>query len=174
MKTYLLFGLAILMPLSGAIAQDRTPSTLAPSAQFENPASLAKLALIRRFMKAIGLQDELDTGSFLERYAVPGGAMWTISSGQTLSETLSGGFEKRMVALRKAYAQHRAEYQKAYEDHLNWEFTEAELAEIVGFLERPVGQHYLDGRWRMEAYVGTNTEDLEARIVAEAQANLRH
>jgi hypothetical protein len=173
MRTYLLTGLAILMPLSEAIAQGQPPSTLAPSAQVEKPASLAKLALIRRFMKAIGLQDKLDTGSFLERYAVPGGPMSTISSGQTLSETLSGSFEKGMTALRDAYAPHRAEYQKAYEDHLNWEFTETELTEIVGFLERPVGQHYLDGRWRMEAYVATNTEDLEARIVAEAQANLR-
>ena len=173
MRTYFLFGLAILMPSNEAIAQGQTPSPLASSTQVENPASLAKLALIRRFMKAIGLQDKLDTGSFLERYAVPGGPMWTISSGQTLSETLIGGFEKRMTALRDAYAQHRAEYQEAYENHLNWEFTEAELAEIVGFLERPVGQHYLDGRWRMAAYVGTNTEDLEARIVAEAQATFR-
>jgi len=161
------------MPLNEAIAQGQTPSTLAPSAQLEKPASPAKLALIRRFIKAIGLQDKLNTGSFLERYAVPGGPMWTISSGQALSETLSGAFEKKMTALRDAYAQHRAEYQEAYEDHLNWEFTEAELSEIVGFLERSVGQHYLAGRWRMEAYVGTNTEDLEAQIVAEAQANLR-
>lgn len=156
-----------------AVAQGRTPSTLAPSAQVEKPASLAKMALIRRFMKAIGLQDKLDTGSFLERYAVPGGPMWTVSSGETLRETLSSGFEKRMTALRSAYAQHRAEYQEASEDHLNWEFTEAELTEIVGFLEGPVGQHYLDGQWRMEAYVGTNTEDLEERIVSEAQASLR-
>jgi hypothetical protein len=173
MRTYLHFGLAILMSSNEALGQGQTPSTLAPSALVEKPASLAKLVLIRRFMKAIGLQDKLDTGSFLERYAVPGGPMWTISSGQTLGETLSGGFERRMTALRDAYAQHRAEYQEAYEDHLNWEFTETELTEIVGFLERPVGQHYLDGRWRMEAYVGTNTEDLEARIVSEAQANLR-
>jgi hypothetical protein len=173
MRTYLLFGLAILMSSSGAVAQGHITSTLAPSAQAEKPASPAKLALIRRFMKAIGLQDKLDTGSFLERYAVPGGPMWSISSEQTLNETLSGGFENRMTALRNAYVQHRAEFQKAYEDHLNWEFTEAGLLEIVGFLERPVGQHYLDGRWRMEAYVGTNTVDLEARIVAEAEAGLR-
>jgi hypothetical protein len=30
----------------------------------------------------------------------------------------------------------------------------------------------LDGRWRMEAYVGTDTEDLEQQIVAEATASL--
>jgi hypothetical protein len=77
-----------------------------------------------------------------------------------------------MTALRNAYGKHRAEYQQAYEDHVNREFTEAELAEIVGFLERPVGKHFLDGRWRMEAYVGTNTEDLEEQIVKEAMANL--
>jgi hypothetical protein len=55
---------------------------------------------------------------------------------------------------------------------VNWEFTEAELAEIVGFLERPVGKHFLDGRWRMEAYVGTDTEEWEEQIVKEAMANL--
>jgi hypothetical protein len=98
--------------------------------------------------------------------------MWQVSNGQVLTEDLKGGFQKRMMALTNAYAKHRAEYQKAYEDHVNWEFTEAELAEIVGFLERPVGKHFLDGRWRMEAYVGTNTEDLEEQIVREAMTNL--
>ena len=50
--------------------------------------------------------------------------------------------------------------------------TEAELAEIVAFLERPVGKHFLDGRWRMEAYTGTNTEEMEEQIVKEAMASL--
>lgn len=55
---------------------------------------------------------------------------------------------------------------------VNWEFTEEELATIVTFLESRVGGHYLDGRWRMEAYSDTNTEDVEQGIVAEAQATL--
>ena len=97
--------------------------------------------------------------------------MWQVSNGQVLTESLKDGFDKRMTALRNAYSKHRAEYQQAYEDHVNWEFTEVELGEMVAFLESPVGKHYLEGRWRMEAYVGTNTEDLEEQIVKEAMAN---
>ena len=76
--------------------------------------------------------------------------MWQFSNGQVLTESLVGGVEKRMAALRNAYVKHKADYQKAYEDHVNWEFTEAELAEIVTFLERPVGKHFLEGSgaWR--------------------------
>lgn len=77
-----------------------------------------------------------------------------------------------MSALKKAYAKYRSAYQQAYESHVNWEFTEEELAKIVAFLESLVGKHYLDGHWRMEAYTSTNTEDLEQQIVAEAQASL--
>jgi len=98
--------------------------------------------------------------------------MWQVSNGQALTESLKDGFDKRMRALTTAYAPHRAEYQQAYESHVNWEFTEAELAEIVTFLERPVGKHFLDGRWRMEAYTGTNTEEMEEQIVKEAMASL--
>ncbi len=95
-----------------------------------------------------------------------------MKAGPLQSEDLLGGFERRMSALKKAYEKHRSTYQRAYEDHVNWEFTEEELAKIVEFLESPVGQHYLDGRWRMEAYTDTNTEDIEQEIVAEAQASL--
>lgn len=143
-----------------------------PSAQIEAPASASKLALIREFLRAIGRQDQLDSGSFLERYAMPGGVMWQIKPGGQITEDLRSGFERRMAALRKAYEKHRVEYQQAYEDHVNWEFTEQELAKIVLFLNSPTGQHYLDGRSRMEAYTDTNTEDIEAGIVAEAQAGL--
>ena len=98
--------------------------------------------------------------------------MWQVRNGSPLTETLSGGFERRMTALKKAYDKRRSAYQQAYENHVNWEFTEEELAQIVDFLERPAGKHYLDGRWRMEAYVATDTEELEEQIVAEAQASL--
>ena len=173
MKTFLLLGLAALSSTSAALAAPpQGNETLAPSAQIDKPASPSKLLLVRRFLQAIGLQQQLDSGSFLERYAIPGGPMWQVTSGQDVQESLKGGFEKRMAALTNAYAKHRAEYQRAYEDHVNREFTEAELAEIVGFLERPVGKHFLDGRWRMEAYVGTNTEQMEEQIVKDAMASL--
>jgi hypothetical protein len=148
--------------------------SLAPSAQIDAPPSPSKLLLIRRFLRAIGRQDQLDSGSFLERYAFPfpGGPAWPTPKDGVQAETLSGAFEKRMTALKNAYAKHRSEYQNAYEGHVNWEFTEAELAEIVAFLEGPVGKHFLDGRWRMEAYVGTDTEELEEQIVKDAVASL--
>lgn len=173
MKTLLMLGFAALLFPTGTVAAETQPiRTLAPSAQIEEPPSASKQLLIRRFLRVIGRQDQLDSGSFLERYAIPGGPMWQVSNGQVLTENLKDGFEKRMKALTSAYARHRAEYQQAYESHVNWEFTEAELAEIVAFLERPVGKHFLDGRWRMEAYVGTNTEEMEEQIVKEAMASL--
>jgi len=173
MKTLLLLGFAALLwPANSFAAPVQSIQTLAPSARIDEPPSPSKLLLIRRFLRAIGRQDQLDTGSFLERYAVPGGSMWQTANGEGVTESLEAGFEKRMTALTNVYTKYRAEYQQAYEDHVNWEFTEAELAEIVGFLERPAGKHFLDGRWRMEAYVGTNTEELEEQIVNEAMANL--
>lgn len=166
-------GTAALM--SGALASktatQAVPSKTYPAAQIGVPASAGKLVLIRRFLRAIGRQDQLDSASFLERYAIPGGAMWPIEPGSPITEDLHSGFERRMSALKKAYQKHRATYQKAYEDHVNWEFTEEELGTIVTFLESRFGKHYLDGRWRMEAYTDTNTEDIEQRIVAEAQAS---
>ncbi|MDI1294614.1 MAG: hypothetical protein PSY12_01775 [bacterium] len=155
-----------------AFGAEPMPSETTPSAQIEEPPNLSKLQLIKRFLHAIGLQDQLDTGSFLGRYAMPGGAMWEARSGEVLTESIASGFDVRFKALKAAYAKRQSLYQQAYEDHLNWEFSEAELREIVTFLEKPVGQHYLDGRWRMEAYTNTNTEDMEAEIVNEAAASL--
>lgn len=103
---------------------------------------------------------------------MPGGPLWCVKSGEIPSESLTEGFKVRSDALKAAYLKRRGNYQQAYEDHLNWEFTEAELQEIVAFLSKPVGQHYLEGRWRMEAYTNTNTEDMEAEIVEEAGFNL--
>lgn len=170
----LLFGMAALMSTqnTGSTDKQASVSAIAPAAKTQAPPSPTKLILIRRFLRAIGRQDQLDTGSFLEHYAIPGGPMWHVDPGSQIIENLSDGFRLRMSALNKVYAKHRFEYQQAYESHVNWEFTEDELSEIVAFLERPVGKHYLDGRWRMEAYTGTNTEELEERIVTEAQAYL--
>ena len=151
--------------------QPKAPQEISPAAEIESPPSPSKLGLIKRYLRAIGLQQKLDSGSFLERYAFLGGPMWEKSMTGP-SETLGGGFEKRMEALRAAYSKHRSEYQEAYEQHVNWEFTEAELAEIVNFLEKPVGKHYLEGRWRMDAYVHTDMEDTEAQIVKEAIASI--
>jgi hypothetical protein len=120
----------------------------------------------------IGRQAELDSGSFLERYAMPGGAMWQAAGGQPPEENLSEGLDKRLTALKSAYAKYRATFQRAYENHVNWEFTEEELIEIDAFLERPVGRHFLEGRWRMDAYVGSDTEALEQQIVKDALASL--
>ena len=61
-------------------------------------------------------------------------------------------------------------WQEEYESHINWEFAESELAQVVAFLEAPVGQHFLDGRWRMDAYISTNTEELVEQIVEEAES----
>ncbi|WP_312487290.1 hypothetical protein [Sphingomonas sp.] len=141
------------------------------AAQIEAPASASKLALIKRFLRAIGRQQQLDSGSFLERYAIPGGAMWPIEPGTQLKEDWLSGFERRMSALKTAYAKRKTFYQQAYKDHVNWEFTEQELTEIVTFLESSAGRHYIDGRWRMEAYTDSNTEDVEQAIVAEALAS---
>lgn len=98
--------------------------------------------------------------------------MWQVSTSQVLTDCPTGGLEKRMAALRNAYAKHRPAYQQGYENHVNWESSEGELVEIVGFLERPVDKHFLEGRWRMDAYVRTNTEELEEQIVREAMAGL--
>ena len=174
MKTLWIIGLAALLTPANASAEDgqQQSKTLAPSAQIDTPPSPSKLILIRRYLRAIGRQDQLDTGSFLERYAIPGGPMWQSPTSGAAADTLLGGFERRMTALKNAYAKHRASYQQAYESHVNWEFTEAELAQIVSFLESPVGKHFLDGRWRMDAYVGTDTEEMEEQIVKEATAAL--
>ena len=151
-----------------AIAQDNGDRpALAASAQINEPPSQSKLVLIRRFMKASGLQEKLDSGSFLERYAFVRELDWQKGkSNASVMERLSGP----MDALKSTYQKYRPLYQKAYEDHLNWEFTEQELLQMSVFLESAVGRHYLDGTWRMDAYTRTNMEDTEAALVDEAVA----
>lgn len=142
---------------------------IAPSAQESSPPSAEKLVLILRFMKVSGLQSRIDTGSFLERYAfIPelGWAQGTENAPRNSSviEQWTGPID----ALKAAYEKYRPQYQEAYESHINWEFTEEELRGIVSFLESPLGEHYLDGTWRMDAYTGTNMEETEELLVRQA------
>jgi hypothetical protein len=143
------------------------------SAMIEEPPSAAKLELIRRFLIANGTQGEIDTGSFLQQFALPGSPLCMAAAAGSPAITLREAFVLPMSALLGAYEQHRATWQSEYERHVNWEFGEEELSVIVRFLESPAGEHFLEGRWRMGAYVGTNTEDLLEQIVAEAEAALR-
>lgn len=118
-------------------------------------------------MKASGLQERLDSGSFLERYALAQELDWQKGKATvTIDEMLTGPID----ALKLAYKKYRPLYQNAYEEHLNWEFTELELEQMTTFLESTTGRHYLDGTWRMNAYTDTNTDHTEAKLVAEAVA----
>ncbi|MFZ3004878.1 MAG: hypothetical protein WA047_01795 [Phenylobacterium sp.] len=122
--------------------------------------SPAKLDLIRRFLRANGIQREIDTGSFLQRFVMtPAFSETTATVGQAIE------------ALKGAYERHRAQWQEEYERHANWEFTEHELGTIVAFLEGPVGQHFLEGGWRMKAYVGSTLEAVADAIIREAAAS---
>lgn len=137
------------------------------SAEIEEPPSLSKLDLIRRFLQATGIQERIDTGSFLQRFALPGTPLFTrlLDGGAVPIDAVMQGTRK----LEAAYACHRQIWQDEYETHINWEFTETELQIIVAFFEAPEGQHFLEGRWRMDAYISTNTEELVEQIIAEAE-----
>lgn len=175
MREIILAVALLVAPLTPSMAQTPNPSaSLVSSTQITSPPTEEKLALIRRFMAAAGIQSRLDSGSFLERYAfVPelgwheGGAEKRPES--NLLDTLFGPIE----ALRSVYVKYRPAYQSEYEQHLNWEFTEDELRQMIAFFESSVGQHYLEGTWRMEAYTGTNMEEAEQALVAEAVETYR-
>jgi len=140
------------------------------SAQIDEPPSASKLDLIHRFLRAAGIQQSLDTGHFLDRLTLPGTHLFAIAARG--GETLAGAQRKAEEALKNSYNSYRDEWQAEYESHVNWEFDEAELKRIVAFLESPEGQHFLEGRWRMDAYIKTNTEPLVEQIVEEAAAAL--
>ena len=138
------------------------------SAQVEEPPSSHKLDLIRRFLVASGIQHNIDNGKFVERFGIPGGHIYARAAER--GATFGGAVEASLTVLRSAYEKHRHIWQEEYESHINWEFAESELAQVVAFLEAPVGQHFLDGRWRMDAYISTNTEELVEQIVEEAES----
>ena len=142
------------------------------AAQVEEAPSLEKLRLIRRFLELNGTQAEIDSGSFLQRFALPGGALAASLSASGKKVSLEDIFTVPLAALRQAYLPKKHTFQDAYESHVNWEFAQPELAEIVAFLETPAGQHFLEGRWRMEAYTNTNMEDVVEEIIADAQRDL--
>jgi hypothetical protein len=170
MKRLICIALLTLDHNSPANAEPQSPQAMiAPSAQESSPPSTEKSVLIHKFMKASGLQGRIDTGNFLERYAfIPelGWAQGTENAprNSTLIEQWTGPID----ALKAAYEKYRPQYQEAYESHINWEFTEEELRGIVSFLESPLGERYLDGTWRMEAYTGTNMEETEELLVRQA------
>ncbi|UXC90146.1 MULTISPECIES: DUF2059 domain-containing protein [unclassified Sphingobium] len=137
------------------------------SAQIEEPPSSHKLDLIRRFLVASGIQQQIDRGKFVERFGIPGGHIYKCAAER--GATFGGAVDTSLVVLRSAYEKHRHIWQEEYENHVNWEFTESELEQVVAFLEAPVGQHFLEGRWRMDAYIGTNTEELVEQIIEEAE-----
>jgi hypothetical protein len=95
-----------------------------------------------------------------------GGPVFTAACGKGV--TLGEATHRSIAALKEAYEDRQHIWQEEYESHVNWEFTEEELETKVTFLEPPVGQHFLEGRWRMDAYIGTNTEDVIEQIVSEA------
>ncbi len=138
-----------------------------PSAMNEEPPSPEKLELIGEFMRVAGIQGRIDSGSHLERYAFIPELSWNDSEDQvSLLDAITQ--TKRVAALQAVYADYRPIYQEEYENHINWEFTEAELREMVDFFGSSTGQHYLDGSWRMNAYTGTNLEEVEHQLVTEA------
>lgn len=138
-----------------------------PSAMNEDPPSPEKLELIREFMRVTGIQGRIDSGRNLERYAFISELNWDDKDRQvTLLDAV--GQTDRIAALRTVYARYRSVYQEEFESHINWEFTESELREMVAFFGSPTGQHYFDGTWRMNAYTGTNLEEVEQQLVEEA------
>jgi hypothetical protein len=135
------------------------------SAMNTEPPSAAKAELIRQFLRLSGIQRQIDEGDFFSRHAKPGGAVFGALPGDT---AYGDTFEAARRALCTAYEPHRQTWQAEYDDHLNWEFTENELQEIIAFLGSAAGKHYQEGLLRMRAYIGTNTGELVEQIVSEA------
>ena len=131
------------------------------------PPSPSKAKLISEFLRLTGIQAKIDEGGFFNRFCGPGGLVFEALPPDTL---YGEAFQEARDAVRAAYEPHRNTWQSEYDNHVNWEFHEAELVEIVSFLGSPAGEHYREGMWRMNAYVGTNTEHLFEQIVREACA----
>lgn len=181
-KTFLAAAL-LGAPLSQSLAEaPNQRASLAPAVRIESAATAEKLELIRRFMIVAGIQSELDSGRFLERYALSPEFGWIEGSVESWEKrgarrrkesNLMIDIIGRIEALKAAYKKYRPVYQTEYEKHLNWEFTEDELRQMVDFFDSPVGKHYLDGIGRIGGYIGTNMEETEKALVAEAVQSYR-
>jgi hypothetical protein len=73
------------------------------SGMIAEPPSATKLALIRRFLVANGTQAEIDSGSFLQRFAFPGSPLAVLAATSSRDITSRETFEMPMKALLKAY-----------------------------------------------------------------------
>ena len=129
--------------------------------------SAAKAQLIRDFLRLTGIQRKIDDGGFFDKFCIPGGAVFMALPGDVL---YGEAFTVAKAAISAAYEEHRSVWQDEYDSHVNWEFDEGELGEIVAFLSSPAGKHYQEGLWRMGAYIGTNTEHLIDEILQKACA----
>jgi hypothetical protein len=136
------------------------------AAQILEPASAAKLVLIRDYLRLCGAQRAIDEGWLWRRYWLPGGEVF-----DAVPEGISPGtaMERAMGALLAAYEPHRSALQAAYEEHVNWEFEEDELAEVVRFLGTAAGQHYRDAAESMDFYVECAIREPFEDIVEEAR-----
>ena len=169
---------------SGAASAQEQPFSPAPpaprdssAAMIETPPSPEKQRLIADYLCLTGTQAHIDSGRDLERFALQDLIeILAANGGQDGSNPPTAFAQLSDLVLqiyKGAYTKHKDAFQRAYADHLNWEFTGAELKEITAFLRTDTGQHYLAGDWRMNAYTGTNTEPLIASIAAEAKAEIK-
>jgi hypothetical protein len=137
------------------------------------PPGAAKRALIRRYLELDGIRQQIDSGSFLDRFAYPGGPLAGALAAGYGQTSFREAFTIPKAALLRAYAPRLHVWQREYESHVDQEYSEAEVRQIVVFLESNAGRRFVTGEQRIQAYVGTNTEKLLERILRQAEADLR-
>ena len=128
-------------------------------------ASASKPDLICRFLKATGIQEQIEHGDFLRGFADEVKLRIVRAGGMPPSPGLR---EAVLSALRDAYEKHRDVWQEDYEKRVDRVFSEDELRDVVAFLDKPAGQHFLEGLWRMEEYIVAKRELIE-QICREAE-----
>ena len=150
-------------------------SEIFPAAQEEGEPSSSKIDLINRYLDATGWTARIEGVGIFERFTLPSSdnPLFAAAMERNEAESLPATLDRMTAAVERHYAPHREDFRNLYVSHVHWEYEEAELRQIVEFLESPAGRHYRDGNWRMEAYNDTNTEDDVAEIIAAAAADLR-
>lgn len=147
---------------------------MTPSAAGEAPPSPEKQKLIAEFLDLTGISGRISSASLMDVYAASDGGRAMMANagpdGAYHGDLIDGPMGLVLKAYKDAFRKHADDFRKAYAAHVNWEFTDGELRQINGFLSSKVGRHYLEGEWRMRAYVGTDTEDLTWQVAAEAKA----